>query len=45
LTDGKKHGGEGFIVLPGAIDAQVDDRRQLGQEARALAKRFEFHVL
>ena len=30
--DGEKHGGPGFLVLPGAIDAQVHSRSQLGQE-------------
>lgn len=29
---GEKHGGAGFLVLPGAIDAQVHSRSQLGQE-------------
>jgi allantoinase len=29
---GDKHGGAGFLVLPGAIDAQVHSRSQLGQE-------------
>jgi allantoinase len=29
---GEKHGGPGFVVLPGAIDAQVHSRSQLGQE-------------
>src|ERR1700747_1971269 len=29
---GEKHGGGGFLVLPGAIDAQVHSRSQLGQE-------------
>ena len=28
----EKHGGAGFLVLPGAIDAQVHSRSQLGQE-------------
>jgi allantoinase len=32
LPDGEKHGGPGFWVLPGAIDAQVHSRSQLGQE-------------
>src|ERR1700716_2715704 len=32
LPAGEKHGGSGFIVLPGAIDAQVHSRSQLGQE-------------
>ena len=32
LPDGEKHGGPGFLVLPGAIDAQVHSRSQLGQE-------------
>src|SRR3979490_3284395 len=32
LPQGEKHGGPGFIVLPGAIDAQVPSRRQLGPE-------------
>ena len=32
LPDGEKHGGRGFLVLPGAIDAQVHSRSQLGQE-------------
>ena len=30
--DGEKHGGRGFLVFPGAIDAQVHSRSQLGQE-------------
>jgi allantoinase len=29
---GEKHGGAGFLVMPGAIDAQVHSRSQLGQE-------------
>jgi allantoinase len=29
---GEKHGGKGFLVLPGAIDAQVHSRSQRGQE-------------
>ena len=29
---GEKHGGSGFLVLPGAIDAQVHSRSQKGQE-------------
>jgi allantoinase len=29
---GEKHGGPGFFVLPGAIDAQVHSRSQSGQE-------------
>jgi hypothetical protein len=29
---GEKHGGAGFFVLPGAIDAQVHSGSQLGQE-------------
>jgi allantoinase len=29
---GEMHGGPGFFVLPGAIDAQVHSRSQLGQE-------------
>jgi allantoinase len=29
---GEKHGGPGFLVMPGAIDAQVHSRSQLGQE-------------
>src|SRR5271155_273713 len=29
---GEKHGGAGFFVLPGAIDAQVHSRSQKGQE-------------
>lgn len=29
---GERHGGPGFLVLPGAIDAQVHSRSQLGQE-------------
>jgi allantoinase len=29
---GEKHGGVGFFVLPGAIDAQVHSRSQKGQE-------------
>ncbi len=29
---GEKHGGSGFLVMPGAIDAQVHSRSQLGQE-------------
>jgi hypothetical protein len=45
LPDGEKRGGEGFIVLPGAIDAQVNSRSQFRREARAMAKRFEFQVL
>jgi allantoinase len=32
LPEGEKHGGSGFFVLPGAIDAQVHSRSQLGQE-------------
>jgi len=32
LPIGEKHGGSGFVVLPGAIDAQVHSRSQLGQE-------------
>ena len=32
LPDGERHGGQGFFVLPGAIDAQVHSRSQLGQE-------------
>src|SRR5260370_34024437 len=32
LPDGERHGGQGFLVLPGAIDAQVHSRSQLGQE-------------
>ena len=32
LPQGEKHGGPGFVVLPGAIDAQVHSRSQLGQE-------------
>jgi allantoinase len=32
LPAGEKHGGAGFIVLPGAIDAQVHSRSQKGQE-------------
>jgi allantoinase len=32
LPEGEKHGGPGFFVLPGAIDAQVHSRSQLGQE-------------
>jgi allantoinase len=32
LPQGEKHGGPGFMVLPGAIDAQVHSRSQLGQE-------------
>ena len=30
--EGEKHGGADFFVLPGAIDAQVHSRSQLGQE-------------
>lgn len=29
---GERHGGDGFLVLPGAIDAQVHSRSQKGQE-------------
>src|SRR3981189_313501 len=29
---GERHGGKDFLVLPGAIDAQVHSRSQLGQE-------------
>ena len=29
---GERHGGEGFLVLPGAIDGQVHSRSQAGQE-------------
>jgi allantoinase len=29
---GERHGGRGFMVLPGAIDAQVHSRSQKGQE-------------
>jgi allantoinase len=29
---GEAHGGRGYLVLPGAIDAQVHSRSQLGQE-------------
>jgi allantoinase len=29
---GERHGGAGFLVLPGAIDAQVHSRSQRGQE-------------
>src|SRR5690242_12261626 len=29
---GERHGGPGFVVLPGAIDAQVHSRSQKGQE-------------
>ena len=29
---GDRHGGDGFLVLPGAIDAQVHSRSQKGQE-------------
>ena len=29
---GERHGGNGFFVLPGAIDAQVHSRSQKGQE-------------
>jgi allantoinase len=32
LPAGEKYGGGGFLVLPGAIDAQVHSRSQLGQE-------------
>jgi len=32
LPEGEKHGGRDFLVLPGAIDAQVHSRSQLGQE-------------
>jgi allantoinase len=40
LPDRENHGGEGSIALPGAMDAQVHSRRQLGQAAGAVAKRF-----
>jgi allantoinase len=30
--EGEKHGGSGYFVLPGAIDAQVHSRSQKGQE-------------
>src|SRR5271168_3791474 len=29
---GERHGGDGFLVLPGAIDSQVHSRSQKGQE-------------
>src|ERR1700730_12784960 len=29
---GEHHGGQGYLVLPGAIDAQVHSRSQKGQE-------------
>src|SRR3984893_11371087 len=29
---GERHGGRGYLVLPGAIDAQVHSRSQKGQE-------------
>jgi allantoinase len=29
---GEKHGGHGFLVFPGAIDAQVHSRSQFGHE-------------
>src|SRR4030088_318572 len=29
---GERHGGNGYLVLPGAIDAQVHSRSQKGQE-------------
>jgi len=32
LPEGEKHGGRDFLVFPGAIDAQVHSRSQLGQE-------------
>jgi len=32
MPAGEKHGGPGFLVLPGAIDAQVHSRSQKGQE-------------
>jgi allantoinase len=32
LPGGEKRGGPDFLVLPGAIDAQVHSRSQLGQE-------------
>jgi allantoinase len=32
LPAGEKHAGAGFLVLPGAIDAQVHSRSQKGQE-------------
>jgi len=32
IPAGEKHGGAGFFVLPGAIDAQVHSRSQKGQE-------------
>jgi allantoinase len=32
LPAGERHGGDGFLVLPGAIDAQVHSRSQKGQE-------------
>src|SRR5579862_1829092 len=32
LPAGERHGGPEFLVLPGAIDAQVHSRSQLGQE-------------
>lgn len=30
--EGERHGGEGFLVLPAAIDSQTHSRSQLGQE-------------
>jgi allantoinase len=36
---GEKHGGEGFFVFPGGIDAQVHSRSQLGQEDFAWSTR------
>ncbi len=32
MPGGERHGGPGFLVLPGAIDAQVHSRSQMGQE-------------
>jgi allantoinase len=32
VPEGEKHGGADFFVFPGAIDAQVHSRSQLGQE-------------
>src|SRR3977135_1877634 len=32
MPEGEKHGGTDFFVFPGAIDAQVHSRSQLGQE-------------
>ena len=32
VPEGERHGGAHFFVFPGAIDAQVHSRSQLGQE-------------